>query len=182
MAETPASLLALWELADELGDRALTDPLYVLDPVGLLLVRPLERWDYDRTPLNSLTFAQTGEEGVHFGLLELEDADLASAPVVMTVPDAGDESNIVIAGDFDEFLAIGAISGWFVLGRLAEEPDDALERLATPDPDPWAESEQLLAQIREALSIEPAPLTHKRLEELRLKYGTAVIVEDDGAG
>ena len=182
MADIPGSLESLWELADELGEQSLTDPLYVLDPVGLLLVRPLERWDYECTPLNSLTFAQTGEEGVHFGLLQLAGAALASAPVVMTVPDALDDCNLVIAGDFDEFLAIGATSGWFTLGRLVEEPDDALERLATPDPDPWAESEQLLARVRERLAIEPAALTHKRLEELRLKYGPAVLVEEDPEG
>ena len=178
--EIPGSLSALWELADELGHESLTDPLCIFEPVGLLLVRPLERWDYDCTPSNSLTFAQAGEDGIHFSLLTLEGGDPATAPVVMTVPSEAHDCNRIVAGDLDEFLAAGAISGWLTLGRLVDEPDETFERLATPDPDPWSEPEQLLASIRERLAIEPMPLTAKRYDELQLTFGPAVVVERGG--
>jgi hypothetical protein len=177
VTDLPESLEALWELADELGHDSVCDPLHVLEPVGLLLVRPLERWDSDCTPLNCLTFAQTGEDGTHFSLLQLEAVDLASGPVVMTVPGASEECNLVVATDFNEFLAIGAIGGWFTLEQLADSLDDALEGLATPDLDPWSEREQLLSVVRERMEIEPAPLTLKRFEELQLRYASLVVVD-----
>ncbi len=178
MTDLPASLVALWQLADELGHDSILDPLHVLDPVGLLLVRPLERWDADCTPLNSLTFAQTGEDGTHFSLLEVDAIALDASPVVMTVPGAAEECNLVVAANFDEFLAVGAISGWFTLEQLAYGLDDALEELATPDLDPWSEREQLISLLRERLEIEPTPLTLKRFEELQWAYGSAVVVDD----
>ena len=76
MHEVPDALETLWQLADELGDESLVDPSHALDPVGLILVRPLQQWDADCTPLNSLTFAQTGEDGTHFSFLQLDDVDL----------------------------------------------------------------------------------------------------------
>ena len=97
----------------------------------------------------------------------------------MTVPDAYENRNIVVAADFDEFLAIGAIGGWYTLERLAETLDDALEELATPDPDPWSERAQLIAIVRERLEIEPAPLTLKRYEELQFRFGPAVVIDDE---
>lgn len=180
MADVPESLEALWQLADDLGHRSSVDPAYVLDHIGLLLVRPLECWDSEYTPVNSLTFAQSGEDGTHFSLLQVEGVDLASAPVVMTVPSAGAEGNIVVAADFDEFLAVGATGGWFTLERLADGLDDAIEELATADPDPWSEHEQLLAFVRERLGVEPAPLTLKRLDALQQQFGEDIVL-DEGA-
>jgi len=177
MLDVPESLTALWELADDIADRGVSDPLHALEPAGLVLIRPLERWDHAYTPVNSLTFALTGEDGVHFGFLTDDDDDLESAPVVMTIPDAAGSCNLIVAGDFDEFLALGAIAGWFTLGQFDDDLDDALETLATPDLDPWAEREQLLFTIREQLELEPMPLTLKRFEELQLIYGEDIVVE-----
>jgi hypothetical protein len=182
MTEVPESLELLWQLADDLGHRSSVDPAYVLEHVGLILVRPLELWDSEYTPSNSLTFAQSGEDGTHFSLLQVEGLSLASAPVVMTVPNAGADGNVVIAADFDEFLAVGATGGWFTLERLAEGLDHALEELATADPDPWSEREQLLAFMRERLGIDPAPLTLKRFEQLQNAYGSAILTDADTIG
>jgi len=180
MADVPELLEAVWQLADDLGHRTTVDPAYVLDPVGLSLVRPLERWDSEYTPRNSLTFAQSGEDGTHFSLLLLDGVELSSAPIVMTVPSTAASGNMVIAADFEEFLAIGATGGWSPLEQLAEGLDDALEELATPDPDPWSEREQLLAFMREHVGIEPNRLTLKRFEELQHTYGSQIVVDEDG--
>jgi hypothetical protein len=85
----------LWDAIDMLGREFSVDPTYVLDPIGLLLVRPLERWDYDVTLLNSLTLAHTGGDGVHFGFLLLNRGNLDTAPVVMTGPGMWDAPNLV---------------------------------------------------------------------------------------
>ncbi|NTW29527.1 MAG: hypothetical protein HGA39_09240 [Coriobacteriia bacterium] len=172
----PATLEALWRLADELGRTSSKNPLYVLDLVGLLLVRPLERWDYDCTPLNSLTFAHTGGDGVHFGLLQVEGVDRKAWPIVMTVPGAFSDCNRVIAGGFDEFMAIGAVNGWFTLEQLVYDLDGALEYLATPgQPDSWQERDDMASLVRERLGIVPVPLTRERLDELQALYGPAIL-------
>jgi hypothetical protein len=65
---------------------------------------PKRREDFC-TPHNSITFANTGGDVVHYGLLQLPGLDLHEQPVV-TVP-MGDHHNVVIAENLREFLSLG---------------------------------------------------------------------------
>jgi hypothetical protein len=174
MNNLPTSLTALWDVADDLGRAASKSGDLALDPVGLLLVRPLERWDYDCTPANSLTFAHTGGDGVHFGLLQVGGVAPASFPIVMTVPGVFDDCNRIVAGDFDEFLSVGAINGWFSLEQLVYDLDVALAYLATPDPEVWPDRNRIVALVRKRLGVTPAPLTGARFQVLQDAYGSAI--------
>jgi hypothetical protein len=178
MNALPTALSALWDVADDLGRAASNSGDFALDPVGLLLVRPLERWGYDCTPVNSVTFAHTGGDGVHFGLLQVDGVAPASSPIVMTVPGVFDDCNRIVAGDFDEFLSVGAINGWFSLEQLAYDLDDALAYLATPDPDVWPEGNRIIALVRERLGVTPAPLTRVRFHALQDAYGSAISLSE----
>ncbi len=86
-----------------------------LESVGLIMEDELiEEW-YECTPLNCLTFASTGGDGVHFSIIK----DLDQSPVVMTVPMNFDEENLVIANSLYEFLCLGSHFGFFNLEQLS---------------------------------------------------------------
>ena len=91
----------LWTLADEVA--ASGQPKTTLfGECGLFLERPLVRYEYFCTPLNSLTFASTGGDGVHYGFLLFDDVAYDELPVIMTVP-MSDRRNIVVAESLKEF-------------------------------------------------------------------------------
>lgn len=75
----------LWSLADDLAASGQTDG-ESFGECGLFLVRPLIRWQYSGTPLNTLTFASTGGDGLHYGFFLMPDFALDEQPIVMTVP------------------------------------------------------------------------------------------------
>ena len=56
-----------------------------MEEIGLLLHSKSARTAYWCTPVNVVTFASTGGDGVHFSLLDLGDGAGDSSPVVMTV-------------------------------------------------------------------------------------------------
>lgn len=97
----------LWRLAHRLAAETAAEPASVFEPVGLFLEDPGQQrtWDYDATPANSIAFASTGGDGVHFSALAVGIGD--AAPVVMTVPVAFDTPNHVVGGSLREFLALG---------------------------------------------------------------------------
>jgi hypothetical protein len=68
---------------------------------------------YDATPADSVMFASTGGDGVHFSALDSDGA------VVMTVPMAFDSPNHVLGKDIPEFLALGRRTGYFHLDRYS---------------------------------------------------------------
>jgi hypothetical protein len=173
----------LWALADRLAQRAGRDPDHVLSPLGLRFNGPDgDRWSYDATPVNSTTFASTGGDGVHFGLLHDTTAASPTAPVVMTVPTQFDAPNYVVGASLQEFLALGCHTGYLHLEQLAYPRDrqDELSRLETDHWDPgwegWAEPEpanapaELLAALTQEFDLAPWANVEQRLTELQARY------------
>jgi hypothetical protein len=172
----PKQFAALWELAEEIARETRGDPRYVFDPVGMLLERQPSPWTYFCSPRNALTFASTGGDGVHFGLLQLEEAAPEQAPVVMTVP-MSDIHNIVVAESVQEFLGLGCEVGWFLLEQLAYDPNWAVEHYARSEPDS-PECEAVLDRMRRSLRLQHVPLSLNRLAQLKGKYLPLVQVPD----
>lgn len=111
--------------------RATLSPFFArgaLDSFGLLLCEELHRWPYDETPRNSLTFASTGGDGVHYGLLVDRAAPGNDSPVVMTVPMA-DEPNRIVGSNLRDFLGLGLTSGYFVLEQLQYDLATTIQEL-----------------------------------------------------
>lgn len=98
---------------------------------GLDLRDPPETEFYPVTPVNCLTFACTGGEGVHFSFLVESGRIDDDSPIVMTVPAAQGESYFVGENLYD-FLCLGCAHGFFALEQLAYEP--ALTLRAYTDP------------------------------------------------
>jgi hypothetical protein len=172
------TLEKVWASADRVASRKGVRGDSVFDDCGLLLQRPLKRWEYFCTPANALTFASTGGDGVHYSFLQLPGVSIEGQPVVMTVPMA-DRHNVVIAESLGEFLGLGYFVGWFGIEQLVYQPTEALAYLNQPDPDDWPEREELLEILRQDLAIRHVPLSLARIEQLEGKYIGLVDARDE---
>ena len=108
----------LYRFDDKTKTRKGEPELVTLEDIGLRLLRPLETWDYEVTPLNCSTFATTGGDGVHFSFLHLNGKVTEESPVVMTLPMAFDEPNRIVGADLHEFLSLGCVVGYDALEGL----------------------------------------------------------------
>lgn len=138
-----------------------------VDYCGLLPIRPLKNWDYADTPTNTLSFARTGGDGVHFGILNARD-ETAAGPVVMTVPMAG--VNIVVAENLQEFFGIGCQAGWYGLEDLAYNASETIAYYAGEPEDLSVEERTFLDMVRSELHVAPVALTAERLAELERRF------------
>ena len=82
-----------------------------LGSVGLNLNPELEVGDNWCSPVNALTFACTGGDGDHYGLVELDGEINESSPVVLTWPDEG--SHRIVGESLYDFLCFGLHGGYF---------------------------------------------------------------------
>lgn len=122
-----ALLEKLWAVADAEAARSGEDASLMFEPIGLWLERPLGRLEYCSTPLNSSTFAETGGDGVHYGLLHVGGEIRDESPIIMTVPMAG--RNVIVGRDLHEFLCLGCELGYFPLEQLVYEREETIHLL-----------------------------------------------------
>lgn len=152
------------------------DPTSRLDAfgnVGLALTPNPPDFRYNATPLNSLTFAHTGGDGVHYGLLCLPDEDPSAWPVVMTAPTNFDNPRVVVGATLHEFLCLGYHVGWFPIEQIryigGEGAWGDMQRLQNGDPD-WQLSDKqtrALNAVKKRFALSPWPNVKRRLYELR---------------
>ena len=122
----------LWSIAEIEANKTGADFSFVLDPIGLILRRPIERERYEATPVNSLAFATTGGDGVHFSLMHLEGELGDLSPVVMTVPMNFGQENLIVGSDMKEFLCLGCRVGYFFLEQLTYHKSKTIFWLDNP--------------------------------------------------
>ncbi len=155
---------------------------YVFDPIGLLLVNPLEHSDDPRTPSNALTFAATGGDGVHFSLVLREDRPAVDSPVVMTVPFGA--ASIILGADLDEFLGLGMFRGFFRMEYLASEPEKYAEDYSVNEP--WPEDEsgtrRLLKRFADGMGLRPWNEVPSRLNQLQREFSPWLTWENEPSG
>jgi len=162
------NLRALWELTEvRLGDDA---PEWngCFDPIGLILHGTLKNWDYWCTPQNSITFASTGGDGVHYGILDIGSGFTDSSPIVMTVPMC-DTPNTIVGESLLDFLALGCRQGYFTLEQLIYQRDRQLAALDSQDFDTNATKEEhrMLESISQRFGLVPWSDHENKLEALR---------------
>lgn len=157
MISYPASLGRLWALTDQPlaeGGAAYSSHF---DEIGLLLSLPLKPSEYGWcSPTNVLRFAETGGDGVQFGLLLLDGTLSEDSPVIMMVPRAmGDRTNFVVGENLCDFLALGCRRGYFILEQLAYRPDWLLSELADEEygEDMSDDQKQLLGSLSVAFGL-----------------------------
>ena len=165
------TLRALWELTEiQLGEGS---PEWngCFDPIGLILHGKLESWEYWCTPRNSITFASTGGDGVHYGILDIGAGFSDASPVVMTVPMC-DTPNTIVGESLLDFLALGCRQGYFTLEQLIYQRDLQLAALDSQDFDPDATEEErgMLESISLRFDISPWSDHASKLEQLRRRF------------
>jgi hypothetical protein len=166
-----ADLEKLWQLADTAPRPKGTSRDGAFEPIGLILSRPLERATYRTTPANTLAFARTGGDGVHFSLV-LRDGRLAKdSPVLMAVPMNFARPHVIVGRDLRDFLALGVGCGFFVLEQLVVDAESLLREYPTRAEELPEPKRDLLRSIRSTFGVEPWTDPRARLEELRKLEG-----------
>jgi hypothetical protein len=134
---------------------------------GTILYRP---WT---SPKNSLAFATTGGDDVHFGLVAVDGRYGDRSPIVMTVPMAGDtpdEMNFIVGETLHDFLCFGCVHGFFDMEELAYSwRTEFFDRYAKP-PSPDDEDAEINEKFRAELSLSPWLEIEPKLAGLEAKY------------
>jgi hypothetical protein len=128
-------LNSLREFDAEAAQRFPADYDNGLGQMGTLLHSKLDNCGYWCTPKNSLTFASTGGDGVHFSFILQNDAITEESPVIVTVPAYSSEpenANYVVANNLRNYLRFGLHRGYFALEQLAYYRDLTLEAYSSP--------------------------------------------------
>lgn len=161
-----------WRVDDLIKSKWGATAFQMIDYCGLEPIRPMENFGYFCTPANSQTFAATGGDGVHFGIV-----DGGSGPIVMTVP-MSENPNVIVAQDLDEFFCLGYYVGWFSMEQIVYDIDNAVKYFSQPDEEITEEESRFLDLIRSELNTEPKPLTKERLAELESLYFKQLKVDE----
>lgn len=136
-SQGPCSLLRRLFLWDERIRRSKTTGfigLELIDPPDHYANIGTDLYDPTTTPTNTMAFAHTGGDDVHFSLVEHGGTLGDLSPVVMTVPMAGDDPetlNVVLGGTLHEFLCLGCVHGFTFLEQLSYDRDGTVARLAS---------------------------------------------------
>jgi len=157
-----ADLERLWQLADSSPRPKGRSCDGTFGPIGLILQRPPARATYGSTPANTLAFAWTGGDGVHFSFVVSGGAIHEDSPILMSVPMHFACPNLVVGRNLRDFLALGVGCGFFALERLAYEADVFLGGYPTA----IEHLDEQLRLIRTAFDVEPWTDPKSRLGEL----------------
>jgi hypothetical protein len=128
-----------------------------LDDEGLRVHDSLSPGGYDSSPVGYLAFASTGGDGVHFSIPTGE-----AGPVMMTVPMAFDNPNIVVGLDIKEFLSLGCAYGYFSLEQLAYNWARTVQSIEAAQARSTA-----LQRLSDQFGLRPWPVVGVRLRELK---------------
>jgi hypothetical protein len=171
--------LAFRDLANRLAAQNQGDAGSVFDPIGLLLPDPGETWSaYDVTPVNSITFAHTGGDGVHYGFLHDESGRRTA--VVMTVPMAFDEPNYIVGTSLRDFLSLGCRTGYFSIEQLAYDYAGTSSFLQEDSTDLDVDNAALLTELTRVFDLKPWPAVAERLSKLDAQLRRSIRLEPDG--
>jgi len=150
MVDVSRDLRALWRLTGADPHDPAADWNTMFEFVGLILYTLPKREEYWCTPINSITFATTGGDGVHYGWLDIPGRPVDDAPIVMTVP-MGETPNLIVGRDMREFLSLGCRFGYFALEGLVHDPDRTIADIAANRVDPdRSDDERALLDLRTA--------------------------------
>ena len=142
-----------------------------LGAIGLFLHHPPKNAGYRSTPINSVTFASIGVDGIHFGSITGESLLVPMAPVVLTIPMAFDAPNYIVGETLYDFLCLGCRHGYANLGNLHLHPDDTIEHYQRPPEDFYDErAPGILQLLTTELSLEPWTTVRSHFLELQARF------------
>ena len=156
---------------------------YSFEPIGLILLPAhIPNNDFCTLP-NTMPFAETGIDGVHFRFLAINGEYSDFSPVIMTVPNCDNNlANVVVGANLKEFLALGCKSGYHLLDQLTAIDAPIYSRnsllkeleLQQFNPDFQQEEQKLLLIISSTFNLNPWSNPATRLKELELTYASYI--------
>jgi hypothetical protein len=164
------------------GDCSLLVRLFKLDQelrrtksnavIGLGLEDPPEHYGHPFTPKNSITFATTGGDDVHFSLVSRRGKVSDLSPVVVTIPaaeEAAEEASFLVGNNLYEFLCLGLRAGFDPLEDLTYAWEETVQELETgPEPGEFdADDLKTLKLLKDELNLKPWEDIDGRLRELQ---------------
>lgn len=164
-----------------------------LGQLGLFFHDELENGGYHNTPVNTVAFASTGGDGVHFSFLVEDDRVTEDSPVVITVPSGGEpeDANFIVGENLPDFLRFGLRHGYFALEQLAYYPELTLEAYRVTDWEPtedWHYSvgycldengKQVRDYLAEQFDLTPLPFTADAFAAQQSRYKPALVYPDE---
>jgi hypothetical protein len=154
--------------------------------MGLILSRAPKDLRFPETPKNSVPFAATGGDGVHYCLLAVEEQITEQSPVVMVVPCNSEKPQLIVGESLSDFLSLGCVIGYFFFEQLVYDFDRTLSYLfdyeafvrhvysgdEPPDEnlDDLAAQRALLADLSKEFSLKPWSEPRTKFESLQMKW------------
>jgi hypothetical protein len=89
--------------------------------LGLILYPRPQHGGYSSTPTNTIAFAGTGGEGVHFSFLVEGGKVTEKSPIVITIPMEFGHPNFIGGESLFDFLCLGYYRGYFALETVSSE-------------------------------------------------------------
>ncbi len=183
----------LWSIAVIEGKRRELQFPTVFDPIGLILIKPIAQEQYKSTPLNSMAFATTGGDGVHFSLIEINGEISDHSPIVMTVPMNFGNENLIVGSNFNDFLCLGCEVSFFFLELLTYRDTKSETLYWLSHPEEWVKSLKsdlnniegsditinLLKLLRSELDLHPWDNIEEKLQSLDDKYFSLLELKSD---
>lgn len=151
-----------------------------LGAVGLILYDPPRNAGYRSTPVNSITFASIGVDGIHFG--SVTDADVVDpmAPVVITIPMAIENPNYIVGSTLHDFLCLGCRQGYSNLGNLHLCLEDTFDHFQNPPGKFFDErSPDILQALSDEFSLVPWSDVRGHFRSLQSRFMSMLRVTAD---
>lgn len=148
--------------------------------LGLGVYSRPKREGYCCTPTNTLAFAGTGGNGVHFSFLVQNGKVTENSPIVITIPFNIDQPNFIGGESLFDFLCLGYHRGYFALESLPSEK--CFEAYASGEWEPKEEFDwyvglgvnenqrRVLDFLIEQLGLSPWKNLKKRFDRLQKRY------------
>jgi hypothetical protein len=157
--------------------------------LGLILCPRLSHGGYFCTPDNTLMFARTGGEGVHFSFVVHDQQVTEKSPIVVTIPGEFGSPNFIVGESLFDFLCLGYYRGFFALETVAGER--WFEPYSSADWQPSKDSDyavgyvlddhqqRVLSFLIEELGLKPWKDLKRRFQRLQQLYMHLLQVPDE---
>jgi len=142
-----------------------------LGAIGLFLHNSAKNAGYIQTPLNSITFASVGVDGIHFGSITDGHNVVSESPIVVTIPMAFDQPDYIVGESLYDFLCLGCRHGYSNLGNLHPNLEVTLDHYTNPPNDFYDDrAPGILQLLRDQFSLRPWRDVRAHFHDLQRRF------------
>ncbi|HEX3147335.1 MAG TPA: hypothetical protein VHR66_04585 [Gemmataceae bacterium] len=142
-----------------------------LGAIGLFLHDSPRKAGYRQTPLNSITFASIGVDGIHFGSITDGNNVAPESPIVLTIPMAFAHPNVIVGESLYDFLCFGCRHGYSDLGNLHLNLEATLDHYTNPPTDFYDDrAPGILQLLSDQLSLRPWRDVREHFADLQSRF------------